>query len=64
MITFLTTVAHFRRGTYAKFGSSSNLFREIIVNVLTAVVVAVIAQIFTQTAESLAAELNTSIELI
>jgi len=60
MIAFLTTVAHFLRGTYAKFGTSSNLFREIIVSVLTAVVVAVLAQFFTPAIETPAAELTTA----
>ncbi|GAB3802929.1 hypothetical protein GCM10028819_31980 [Spirosoma humi] len=64
MIAFLTTVAHFLRGTYAKFGTSSNLFREIIVSVLTAVSVAVLAQLFTPANESPAAELNTTVNTV
>ena len=44
-MAFLTTIANFFKGTYAKFGTSANLLRELSLSVLTAVVVASLVQL-------------------
>ena len=43
-MSFLTTLLKFFQGADAKFGTSSNLVREVLVSVLTAVAVAVLVQ--------------------
>ena len=44
---FIKKILAFLVGSYAKFGTSSNLVREVSVSVLTAVVVAVLVQVVT-----------------
>ncbi len=48
----LQPILQFLVGTYAKFGTSANLVREITVSVLTAVAVAVLVQLLTPAAPS------------
>lgn len=43
-MSFLTTLLQFFQGAGVKFGTSSNLLREVLVSVLTAVAVAVLVQ--------------------
>ncbi|UHG93401.1 hypothetical protein [Spirosoma oryzicola] len=64
MIKHLITLAHFLQGTYAKFGTSANLFREITVSVITAVTIAVLVGLLTPKEESPAAELNTTLTTV
>ena len=52
MMKYLTMLAHFFQGTYAKFGTSGNLIREITVSVLTAVAVAILVQLLAPAAPS------------
>ncbi|WP_461139361.1 hypothetical protein [Spirosoma pomorum] len=47
MMQYVNIIIHFLQGTYAKFGTTSNLVREISVSVLTAVAVAVLVQLLT-----------------
>lgn len=49
---FLTTLANFFKGTYAKFGTKANLFRELSLSVLTALAVAVLVQLLTPSTAS------------
>ncbi|UHG90096.1 hypothetical protein [Spirosoma oryzicola] len=55
---YLNIIAHFLQGTYAKFGTSANLFRELTVSVLTAVAVAVLVELLTPDTDSTAAEVR------
>lgn len=44
-MNYLHTIANFLKGTYAKFGTTANLLREISLSVLTAAAVAIIVQL-------------------
>lgn len=51
-MNMLQTLLAFLTGTYAKFGTTRNLLREITLSIMTAVVVAVIVQLLTPPAPS------------
>lgn len=55
---FLTKIANFFKGTYAKFGTSHNLFRELSLSILTAVTVSTLVQLLTPSTPSPVAEVR------
>lgn len=57
-MNYLRTIVQFLIGTYAKFGTSANLLREISISVLTAVGVALLVQLLTPAAPSPMAEVR------
>ncbi|WP_375445761.1 hypothetical protein [uncultured Fibrella sp.] len=57
-LKYISPVLNFLQGTYAKFGTTSNLFREVIVSVMAAVAVALTVQLLLPTAPSPIAEVR------
>lgn len=57
-LKYISPVLNFFQGTYAKFGTSSNLLREVSVSVITAVAVATMVQLLTPKPTSPLAEVR------